>query len=419
MCFIPKGRKKYVTPYTDPVTGKKRKKTWTTDKAQSERMEARFLHELFLRKQGLVDPTAERFAQAERTPLATHVGDYIKRLEAKDCDPRHIRTTRTYVERVISQGRVLSLSGLTAAVVEDALVTITERGRRGKSFHAATFNAHLAAIKAFARWAWLHGRARTFELGSIQRRNAEANRAYVRRVLSDDELRALIWTACTGPTWRKISGNDRSWFYIIASATGYRRSEIAELRHTDFHFDERVPFIGLSGEFTKNGRDAAQPIPAKLAEALRPWLASKATDAPLFSLPEKTAQMMRYDLTRCGIPAVDLQGRVVDTHSLRHGYITALGRAGVPESVRTLLARHSDPRLTLKVYTHLEAFDLFGAAQTFANLVAEPSAAILSPTGTDGPCATQLTTHVDVDGFNSLPSNTLPQEGSSLLISGL
>ena len=52
---------------------------------------------------------------------------------------------------------------------------------------------------------------------------------------------------------------------------------------------------------------------------------------------------------------MDASGRVVDLHSLRHGYITAVGRSGTSLKTLQSLARHSDPRLTLNVYSHLSA----------------------------------------------------------------
>jgi Phage integrase family len=72
----------------------------------------------------------------------------------------------------------------------------------------------------------------------------------------------------------------------------------------------------------------------------------------------------------------------VDMHSLRHGYITALAKAGVPVKVLQTLARHSDPKLTLNVYSHLSIFD------TAAALVALPDLTRTDPeplamTGTD------------------------------------
>ena len=40
--------------------------------------------------------------------------------------------------------------------------------------------------------------------------------------------------------------------------------------------------------------------------------------------------MIKCDLERVGIPAVDATGRVVDMHALRHGYIQTLYDSGLP-----------------------------------------------------------------------------------------
>ncbi len=56
----------------------------------------------------------------------------------------------------------------------------------------------------------------------------------------------------------------------------------------------------------------------------------------------------------------DRKGRYADFHSTRHTFVSNLARAGVPLAVCQKLARHSDPRLTANVYTHLAIND--GAA---------------------------------------------------------
>jgi integrase len=76
---------------------------------------------------------------------------------------------------------------------------------------------------------------------------------------------------------------------------------------------------------------------------------------------EKSAKMLRQDLTDAGISPVDEQGRVVDFHGQRMTFITGLARAGVPISTAQKLARHSDVNLTLGTYTHLEMSELAGA----------------------------------------------------------
>ena len=67
--------------------------------------------------------------------------------------------------------------------------------------------------------------------------------------------------------------------------------------------------------------------------------------------------MIKSDLERIGIPAVDATGRVVDMHSLRHGYIQTLCQSGVPLKTLQGLARHADPKTTFNIYVHVTESD--------------------------------------------------------------
>jgi hypothetical protein len=94
--------------------------------------------------------------------------------------------------------------------------------------------------------------------------------------------------------------------------------------------------------------------------------------------------MLRFDLERCGIPFKDECGCQVDLHALRHTYITALGKAGLPIKVHQTLARHSDPKLTLNVYTHLTLQDTARAVESLPDPFRSPSEPqALAATGTD------------------------------------
>jgi integrase len=413
--FKPRGKTRYVILYHDE-NGRRRKKIGATDKAVTRRLAAKLENDVALRKGGLIDPTAERFACHEQKPIRGHLDDFIKTMEAAHRHPKHVRSTRTYVERVITQARADRLSDLTPSAVTLALSRVAEM----EKLSARAVNAHATAVKAFARWAWRDGRTRAYELANIGRRNEDADRRYVRRPLTDDELRSLIRATRTAPEWRGISGDDRGWFYALGAVTGFRRSELGALRPDDFALDGPAPVVRLGGESTKNGKPAEQPIPPTLAAELRPWLACKAAGRPVFALPEKTGQMLHADLRRCGIEPVDDQGRVVDTHSLRHGYISALARSGVPVKVVQTLARHSDPKLTLGIYSHLSAFDLHGAIGHLPDLTGDhPEADDLAATGTGGRGATQIATLPTRDEPMALVGNEIGQEGGSLLISGL
>ena len=96
--------------------------------------------------------------------------------------------------------------------------------------------------------------------------------------------------------------------------------------------------------------------------------------------------MLRGDLAAAGILYRDLDGRVCDFHSLRHGYITLLKRSGVSPKLAQELARHSDIRLTMNVDTHARLHDLAGAVEGLPSLLGNPNASkeACRATGTDG-----------------------------------
>jgi integrase len=411
--FKAKGAKRYTILYYDE-NGKRRKKKGATDKAVSQRIANELENRVALRVEGLIDPAAERFAESERKPIAKHLDDFIADLEAKKRDPKHVRTTRTYIQRIIDQAHAERLSDLTLSTVQLAIGAIQrEQGQKkqgekdedekeqGLSARAA--NAHATAIKSFLRWATKDNRIRAHELGGIAKQNEKEDRRYIRRPLSEANLRTLISTTRTAPEWRGISGEDRSIFYLLGAVTGFRRTEMSTLTPEDFDLDGPRPVVCLDASRTKNGDDAEQPLLVTVATELKSWLASKPHRSPVFALPEKTAEMLHADLRRCGIEPVDAKGRVVDTHSLRHGYISALARAGVPLKVAQTLARHSDPKLTMNVYAHLSAFDLHGAvADALPDLTTAVPDQILAATGTDGPTATENATGLDGDERNPL-----------------
>jgi hypothetical protein len=73
---------------------------------------------------------------------------------------------------------------------------------------------------------------------------------------------------------------------------------------------------------------------------------------------KKKAAMLQSDfLCYC-----NHDGLYADFHSMRHLLITSLERAGVSPKMAQTLARHSDIRLTLGVYTHIEMHDRTAAS---------------------------------------------------------
>lgn len=107
-----------------------------------------------------------------------------------------------------------------------------------------------------------------------------------------------------------------------------------------------------------------RPALVKLLRDLRPNEAGD--DARVFvRMPrgEFTAEMLRRDMKRAGIPEWDESGHKRVSYSLRHGFISALARAGVPVKQAMDLARHSDVNLTLKRDSHTLQGELSAALE--------------------------------------------------------
>ena len=199
--------------------------------------------------------------------------------------------------------------------------------------------------------------------------------------------------------------------YVVAALTGFRRRELQSLTRESFLIDEKPARIVCEAAYAKNGKLADQPIPETLVAALRPWLASKPPRVPVFgNLPQRTGLMLAIDLKRCGIAPVDESGRVVDLHSLRHGYITSLAKAGTPIKTLQTLARHSDPRLTLNTYTHATLFDTGRAVESLPDPF-QPAPAIqpqaLAATGTEAGLAHRQPYKADGPTIET-PENSAP-----------
>src|SRR5690606_37258250 len=113
-------------------------------------------------------------------------------------------------------------------------------------------------------------------------------------------------------------------------------------------------------------------------------------------LERKTAKMMRIDLGKARelwieaaehpeekelreksefLMYCDSQGRYADFHANRHTFITNLGRAGVSPKIAQTLARHSDIRLTMNVYTHTDIAEKQAAVGSLPRLWEYPGSA--------------------------------------------
>ncbi len=382
-------------------TGRRREKSSrTTDKATAERILARLIDDTAQRTQGLIDASADRFAAADRKPLESHLADWQTGLIAKGVTKKQVDLVAKRVEVVLAAVTAAKASDVTASAVREA---IGELRNNGKSLR--TCNHYLRAIKQFSRWLRRDGRIRVDSLVHLTGYNAETELKYQRRPLSPEEITRLVAATENGPALRHMTGVDRAMLYRIAVSTGFRASELRSLTVGSFHLDDDAPFVVLRAANSKRRREDMQPIPNSLVEVLKPWLDKQANDQPVFrTMPEKTAKMIRQDLRRARarwiketmdsterrsrrasdfLQYCDASGHVVDFHALRASFITMLVKSGATVKVAQQLARHSDPKLTLNIYTKLGVNDLREGLEALPQFnKREPERQTLRATGT-------------------------------------
>lgn len=148
--------------------------------------------------------------------------------------------------------------------------------------------------------------------------------------------------------------------YAMAAYTGLRASELASLTHASLDLSEPAS-VSVEAAYSKRRRRDILPLHHSLAVRLRPWVASRPTDRPLWpgrwANAQKAAAMLRFDLEAAGVPYIDAKGRFADFHALRHKFITNMVKSGVMPKAAQMLARHSTIDLTMNAYTSLTIAD--------------------------------------------------------------
>ena len=101
-CTSPPVEAKYIIEYRD-ANGKRHRKSGCTDKAMTQRLAKDIENRKAPAQEGLIDPAAERFADSGRKPIVQHLDDFTASMEARARDDKHIKTTRTYIERIVAK----------------------------------------------------------------------------------------------------------------------------------------------------------------------------------------------------------------------------------------------------------------------------------------------------------------------------
>jgi len=351
-----------------------------SDKTEALRLASHFENQARLRRAGLIDPKADGYADAERIALPQHIDTYERSLKTDRVSDAYATMTGQRVRKVIAAAKLEWISDLKPGPISETVAAMKSEG-----VALRTRSHYLRAVKQFCRWLVKERLARDDALFGLKVRVAisHAERQYVRRALNRLEYELLVERTETSDPAFKMSGEDRAWFYRLASITGFRSAEVRSLTPESFDLDGDEPVVkvlaGYSKRGKRSGRDDVQPIPVTAVELLGRFLAGKPVKTPLFAVGKwDVADMLRADLRRArarwirdGSTGKDRRerrkseflatptasGEVVDYHSFRHSFITWLSMSGAPVKVVQTLARHSTPVLTMNTYTHPKMAD--------------------------------------------------------------
>ncbi len=145
------------------------------------------------------------------------------------------------------------------------------------------------------------------------------------------------------------------------------------LTWADLHLDAVTPFVQVRASTTKNGKQATMRLHPEVVEALGLMKADGQPEALAFARFPRI-ERFRRDLKKAGITYRDNSGHFADFHSLRKTFCTNLAKAGVPSRIAMTLMRHSDRRLTDKIYTDENLLGTWSAFDALPNYTASQGA---------------------------------------------
>lgn len=311
------------------VIGDKRTYPGYRDKVATTAKAAEHEKRLARGEQGLID----LFSEHRKCSLSTHADDFVNDLRAKQRDSMYVYNAGRILKRLMEECCWTN----AISVTPDSFI----KWRQRQNLAPKSLNEYLAFANGLFNWMVKHDRIQVNPLRQVGKVEVRGKERRVRRALTDSEVTRLLSIA--GP---------RKPVYLLALITGLRKDELAHLHWSDIHLEAVRSFLTVRASISKNHKSATILLRDDVAQELRKLrTADDATDDDLVFRVMPTIYRYKHDLARACIAYKDSQGRQADFHALRHTFATNLARAGINPRVCMELMRHSDMKLTTKVYT--------------------------------------------------------------------
>jgi integrase len=309
----------------------------------------------------LIDEQAPVPADGRRVTVGQLLNRWLDECERLELSPTTLRNYRSQIElRIRPELGKIMITDLSAKHLDDLYRRMKSADLSAKTIR----NCHAilsSALHQAARWGWVRE--------NIAER-AKPPRLSQRRVQvpSVETVRLIIETAETrDPRLAPL--------LMLGALTGLRRGELCALRWTDVHLDEGTLDVarsiivvagGVAEKSTKSDRERSVALDqvavlllAQHRSSVDDWAKQAETAIPeeafVFSpLVDGSGPFRPDNVTGFFVRVRDELGlKGVRLHDLRH--FTATQLIGANVDIRTVAGRlgHSDPSLTLRVYSHV------------------------------------------------------------------
>jgi len=322
-----------------------------TDRQVAEKKAREFIQEQEREAAGILEPRIIR--DSAKKPLKEHLADYVADLE------RRARSGRGGRGAKLLKGRIVRLMDdcrwtLPIQITADSFTA----WRNQRTDAARTLNHYLQGMISFLNWMERVGRIKTNPLKYVPKVDERGQRRRIRRAFTDEELCMLV----------KGSG-PRGIIYLTAARTGLRQEELRQLIWSDLHLDAAAPFVVVRAVVAKNKTEEQVCLVPEIVEALKEYRPIRFGPTDLvFPNGIPRAFRLKADAERNQIAYRDESGRYADFHALRYTWATFLQRNNIPQRFAMKLMRHSDIKLTAKVYTDETRLPIYDAIKGLPRL---------------------------------------------------
>lgn len=312
--------------------------TGCRDKAAAQAVLATAIRDAERLRAGIATDATVSVGEHSATEIGTHFVAWIASLTAGGRSRSYAYGSHVYLKRLQRECGLSRLSDLTYETLDKWI--------RGRKLSARSRNAYRETLVAFCSWCVSTGRLISNPFLAYPVANVAADPRRPRRAFTDAELRRLLRAT-------KPRSANRAFAYRVMALTGLRVGELRSLRIRDF----RDGALWLAASDAKNRKASRIALRPDLARDIATWVRGKSPESALIPLPKVLSRRFAGDRKAAGIDRLNEAGRVVDAHSLRHTFCTAMARAGVAPRVAQKLMRHSSITLTMKFYTDAAQLD--------------------------------------------------------------